>query len=86
MCVPIQIPLGEEKAFKGIVDLIQMKAYTYPTDGSGKVTEASIPADLTARAQEYRDKLVEAVAESDEKLMKSFSTAVRSAMKKWFRA
>jgi elongation factor G len=72
MCVPIQIPLGEEKGFKGVVDLIQMKAYIYQTDGSGKSAESAIPADFTARAQEYRDKLVEAVAESDEKLMEKF--------------
>jgi elongation factor G len=72
MCVPIQIPIGEEKAFKGVVDLIQMKAYVYPPDGSGKATESSIPADVAGRAQEYRDKLVEAVAESDEKLMEKF--------------
>jgi elongation factor G len=72
MCVPIQIPLGEEKAFKGVVDLIQMKAFSYQNDGSGKFTESSVPADFTDRAQEYRDKLVEAVAESDEKLMEKF--------------
>ena len=72
MCVPIQIPLGEEKGFKGVADLIQMKAYVYPADGSGKFSESRIPADLAARAQEYRDKLVEAVAESDEKLMEKF--------------
>jgi elongation factor G len=72
MCVPIQIPLGEEKAFKGVADLIQMKAYVYQTDGSGKFTESPIPSDFADRAQEYRDKLVEAVAESDEKLMEKF--------------
>src|SRR5678815_1877102 len=72
MCVPIQVPLGEEKAFKGVVDLVQMKAYVYSTDGSGKFTEASVPADVQARAQEYREKLVESVAESDEKLMEKF--------------
>src|SRR5262249_5010339 len=72
LCVPIQMPLGEEKGFKGVVDLVQMKAYTYPTDGSGKVSEGNIPADATSRAQEHRDKLVEAVAESDDKLMEKF--------------
>jgi elongation factor G len=72
LCVPIQIPLGAEKAFKGVVDLIQMKAYTYQTDGSGKFSEGAIPADAAATAQEYREKLVEAVAESDEKLMEKF--------------
>src|ERR1051325_6923876 len=72
LCVPIQVPLGAEKGFKGVADLIQMKAYTYQTDGSGKFTEGEIPADASARANEYREKLIEAVAESDEKLMEKF--------------
>ncbi len=72
MCVPVQIPLGEERAFRGVADLIQMKAYAYQTDGSGKFSETDIPADSAARANEYREKLVEAVAESDEKLMEKF--------------
>ncbi|HLH32205.1 MAG TPA: GTP-binding protein, partial [Terriglobia bacterium] len=72
MCVPVQIPIGEEKGFKGVVDLVQMKAFTYQTDGSGKFSEGAIPADVAARAQEYREKLIEAVAESDEKLMEKF--------------
>src|SRR6266581_5914547 len=72
MCVPIQVPLGEEKAFRGVADLVQMKAYAYQTDGSGKFSETDIPADSAARAQEYRDKLVEAGAESDEKRMEKF--------------
>ena len=72
MCVPIQIPLGEEKGFKGVADLIQMKAYVYQPDGSGKFTETDIPADASGRANEYREKLVESVAESDEKLMEKF--------------
>src|SRR5262249_15661284 len=63
LCVPIQIPLGAERGFKGVVDLIQMKAYVYQTDGSGKFSESAIPGDLAARAQEYREKLVESVAE-----------------------
>src|SRR5207253_5888595 len=72
MCVPIQVLLGAEKGFKGVADLIQMKAYTYQTDGSGKFTEGEIPADAAGRANEYREKLIEAVAESDEKLMEKF--------------
>jgi elongation factor G len=72
MCVPIQIPLGEERGFKGVADLIQMKAYVYQTDGSGKFTESAIPEAAAARVQEYREKLIEAVAESDEKLMEKF--------------
>src|SRR5437016_5685473 len=72
MCVPIQVPLGEEKGFKGIADLVQMKAHVFQTDGSGKSSESAIPADVATRAQEYREKLIEAVAESDEKLMEKF--------------
>jgi elongation factor G len=74
LCVPIQIPLGEEKGFKGVVDLIQMRAYTFQADGSGRFIETDVPPDA-ARAQEYREKLVEAVAESDDKLMEKFFDA-----------
>ena len=72
LCVPIQIPIGQEKSFKGVVDLVSMKAYLAAGDGSAKFTEAAIPADLEGRAKEYRDKLVESVAESDESLMEKF--------------
>ena len=72
LCVPIQVPIGVEKAFKGVVDLVQMKAYVYSSDASGKFTESDIPTDAVAQAQEYREKLIEAVAESDEKLMEKF--------------
>src|SRR3954466_8668624 len=71
-CVPIQIPIGAEKKFKGIVDLVLMKAFVFAADGTGKSMESSIPDDIAVLAQEYRDKLVEAVAESDEKLMEKF--------------
>jgi elongation factor G len=72
MCVPIQIPIGEEKNFKGVVDLVTMKAFIFAGDGTAKFTESDIPAAVAARAQEYRDKLIEAVAEGDEKLMEKF--------------
>lgn len=72
ICTPIQVPIGEERAFKGVVDLVSMKAFTYNADGSGKMTEGPIPADAESMAKEYREKLVEAVAESDEKLMEKF--------------
>lgn len=71
-CVPIQIPMGEEKKFKGVIDLVQMKAYQSAGDGSAKFSEVPIPDDLAGRAQQYREKLVESVAESDEKLMEKF--------------
>jgi elongation factor G len=69
---PIQLPLGEEKAFTGVVDLIAMKALTFAADGSGKMTEGDIPAALAERAQHAREQLIEAVAETDEQLMESF--------------
>jgi elongation factor G len=72
ICVPIQIPIGAEKKFKGIVDLIQMKAFSFAADGTGKFMESGIPDDIAITAQEYREKLIEAVAESDEKLMEKF--------------
>jgi elongation factor G len=70
--VPIQVPVGEERKFKGVVDLVTMKAFIYNSDGSGKFAESEIPADVSARASEHREKLVEAVAEGDESLMEKF--------------
>jgi elongation factor G len=73
--IPIQLPLGEEKSFKGVVDLVAMKAYTYQGDVSGKFAEGPIPADLTDAATAARDALVEMVAEADEALMEKFFEA-----------
>jgi elongation factor G len=69
---PIQIPLGEEKAFTGVVDLVRMKALTFAGDNSGKLTEGEIPDALTDRAQKAREQLIESVAEADEQLMETF--------------
>ncbi|HEX6852075.1 MAG TPA: elongation factor G [Candidatus Polarisedimenticolaceae bacterium] len=70
--VPIQIPIGAEGAFEGVVDLLAMKAHRYAKDASGQATETDIPAELTDQAAEYRAKLVEMVAESDDTLMEQF--------------
>ena len=70
--VPIQLPIGEEKDFKGIVDLVSMKAYQYNADGSGKFDAADIPADMKSEADEWREKLIEKVAEGDDTLMEKF--------------
>ncbi|MBI2207850.1 MAG: elongation factor G [Candidatus Rokubacteria bacterium] len=67
--VPIQIPVGEEGGFRGAVDLVKMKAVTY---ADGKATEGDIPADLADRAREYREKLVEAAAETDDDLLAKY--------------
>ena len=70
--IPIQLPIGEEKTFRGIVDLVAMKAVTYPADESGKPTEGAIPGDMTSAAQAARDALIEMVAEADDALMEKF--------------
>src|SRR6201993_972695 len=70
--VPLQFPIGKEKGFSGVVDLVKMKAYTYELGGNGKGKEGDIPADLAAAAQEAHEKLVELVAEGDDKLMEEF--------------
>lgn len=70
--VPVQLPIGEEKDFTGVIDLISMKAYKYATDGSGKFDLTDIPADEKATAEEWREKLIEKVAEGDDTLMERF--------------
>jgi elongation factor G len=67
--VPLQLPVGEEAGFKGFVDLGKMKAIVY---ADGKATETEIPADLADRAKEYREKLVEAAAETDDDLLAKY--------------
>jgi elongation factor G len=70
--VPIQLPIGDERAFHGVVDLVRMKALTFATDDSGRMTEGEIPDALRDRAQQARDQLIEMVAEADDQLMESF--------------
>ena len=70
--VPIHIPIGSERDFKGVVDLIRMKAYTYAADGDGKGKESEIPADLADAAQKAHEALVEMVAEGNDALMEEF--------------
>ena len=73
--VPVQLPIGQEKTFRGVIDLIGMKAWTFATDGSGKPTEGAIPADLEGAAQAAREALIEMVAEADDTLMEKFFEA-----------
>ncbi|MCL0081006.1 elongation factor G [Peptococcaceae bacterium] len=70
--VAIQLPIGAEENFKGIIDLVNNKAIIYTDDLGTKSEEAAIPDDMAALAAEYRDKLLEAVAENDEKLMEKY--------------
>jgi elongation factor G len=73
--IPIQLPIGEEKNFKGVVDLVGMKAYTFAGDGSGKMTEGAIPGDMNDAVNAAREALIEMVAEADEQLMEKFFDA-----------
>ncbi|HEX8025391.1 MAG TPA: elongation factor G [Candidatus Limnocylindrales bacterium] len=66
--VPIQIPIGSEDTFEGVVDLIAMKAILYRDDLGSKIDIVDVPAALLADAQKYRDQLIEAVAETDDTL------------------
>jgi elongation factor G len=72
VAVPIQIPIGAERDFTGVVDLVRMKAYTYTADGDGKGKEGDIPGDLAAAAQKAHEALVEMVAEGNDALMEEF--------------
>src|SRR4051812_43947554 len=73
--IPIQMPIGEEKGFRGIVDLVTMKAWSWAGDASGKVSEAEVPPDLQIPAQHAREALIEMVAEADDALMELFFDA-----------
>jgi elongation factor G len=70
--VPIQIPIGAEDKFIGMVDLITMKAFIHKDDLGKEIVEADIPEDLVAISNEYREKMIEAAAEQDEDLMMKY--------------
>ena len=67
--VPVQLPIGAESTFKGVVDLIKMKAYVFYDDLGKDMREEEIPADMVDLANEYREKLMDAVSEEDEEIM-----------------
>jgi elongation factor G len=73
--VPLELPIGKEKNLSGVVDLVNMKAYTYELGGNGKGKEGEIPANMKDAAQEAHEKLVELVAEGDDALMEKFFDA-----------
>ena len=70
--VPIQLPIGSEQFYKGLVDLVEMKAYVYYDDKGKDIREEAIPEDMVDVCDEYRTKLVEAIAEIDETLMEKY--------------
>ena len=70
--VPVQLPIGSEKNFSGVVDIIKMKAYTYVMGGDGKGKEGEIPAGLKDAAQAAHERFIELIAEGDDALMEEF--------------
>ena len=70
--VPIQLPIGAEEDFKGIIDLVEMKAYVYYDDLGKDIRVEEIPADMVDKANEYREKLLEHVAEQDDAIMEKY--------------
>ncbi len=68
--VPLQVPIGEQTNFKGVVDLVSQKGYTF--EGGNKVQEILLPTDLEDRINEYRDQLIEAAVESDDDILEKF--------------
>ena len=70
--VPVQLPIGQAETFKGFVDLIKMKAYVFYDDLGKDVREEEIPADMLQECQEYRQKMIESVAETDDELLDKF--------------
>lgn len=70
--IPIQIPIGSEDQFKGVVDLVRMRAYVYTNDLGTDIQETDIPVEVQDLAEEYRLKLVESVAETDDGLTEKY--------------
>ncbi|MGA7460842.1 MAG: GTP-binding protein, partial [Candidatus Korobacteraceae bacterium] len=70
--VPVQLPIGAEKNFTGVIDLVRMKAYTYDIGGNGKAKVGDIPANMAEQAQAAHERLIELVAEGDDALMEEF--------------
>ncbi len=70
--VPLQMPIGTEKAFRGVIDLVAMKAHFYTPDGDGKATIDHIPDALMDEAKEAHERLVEMIAEGDDEMMEEF--------------
>lgn len=70
--VPIQLPIGSEDSFKGLIDLVEMKAYLYMDDLGKEISVEEIPADMQELAEKYRTELIEQVAEQDDALMDKY--------------
>ncbi len=74
VAVPIQLPIGQEEHFRGVIDLVEMQAITYTDDLGEKFDTGEIPAELAEQANEYHHQLIDAVAEHDEELLETYLT------------
>lgn len=88
-CAPIELPIGSEADFAGVVDLVKMKAYMFDGTEAENLTETDIPEDMKDKANEYRNLLIEAVSDFDEELMMKYldgeevsETELKSAIRK----
>src|SRR5919106_1241842 len=72
--VPVQLPIGQEEHFRGVVDLVEMKAITWADDLGTKIEVGEIPAELAEQAQEYHHQLIDAIAEHDDELTEAYLT------------
>jgi len=70
--IPLFIPIGKEDTFKGIIDLVKMKAYIYPSEATAEFSIEPIPEEYAEEAENYRNKLLEAVSETDDELIEKF--------------
>jgi len=70
--IPLYLPIGKEDNFKGIVDLSRMKAYEYPSEPTAEFKEVDIPADMEGNVEKYRNKLLEAISETDDTLIEKY--------------
>jgi elongation factor G len=70
--VAVQIPLGIEESFRGVIDLVEQRAWVFPEDADGDAVEIPVPTEYQQEAARYREKLIERVAENDEQLMRAY--------------
>jgi len=80
---PIQLPIGTEENFKGIVDLLLMKAFIHKDDLGQEIEETEIPEDMKEKAEKYRSELLEAIAENDEVVMEKYLAGEEVSIDEW---
>ena len=87
--VPIELPIGKEENFKGVIDLFEMKSYIYNDEKGQDITVGDVPADMMEQAEEYRGKMIESICEQDDELLEKYlegeepdTAALKAALRK----